>query len=630
MTARLSGKSKRPREFTIWAAALLILCELACTLFARISARPDFWYDLPLWWYLAVFTAPTLIAWAMPVAWYALGRRWRDRFTPSRKLKSALLSVAVHLVSAFCQAYLFDARGYAVALLSAAGFSLGLYRIDWFAEPSLPPSTVHGSAQWATFDYLRLRGLIGGDGLMVGFVADEGAGLETLRYNGDRHLLTFAPTRWGKGTTMIVPNLLIYGGSAIVIDPKGENALITAQARAAMGQEIHVVDPWGIAAGWGGGISRFNPLDWLVPGDPDMAENAMILADALVAKEGAGDPFWNEEAKALLHGLILYVATDAEEAGSRHLGRVRELLLLDGEDMPALFQRMYESPHRVVASAGARSLQKDEKLLASVVSSAQAHTHFLDSPRLLDSLSASDFDFAELKARKITVYLVLPSDRLETFSRWLRLLIQQALTVNARNIEIQPDKPILFMLDELASLGRLAAIKTAYGLMAGYGMQLWGVVQDATQLRDLYGEGWETFISNAGAVQYFGSRDRLSSEYFSALCGQATVTNLSMTFSRSTTWTKDGCSSTSGTSTTWSHVQRKLAFPDELARLDRGRQLVLIENHNPILAQRLPWFDDPKLKLLGRNLHLEQRSEPTCPIPAILPSSASISLVERA
>ncbi len=230
-----------------------------------------------------------------------------------------------------------------------------------------------------------------------------------LHYDRDRHLLTVSPNRSGKGTTAIIPNLLTYAGSVLVVDPKGENALITAKRRAQLNASVRLVDPWGIASATGLPAARFNPLDWLKPGDIDLTENAMLLADALVVSQGEHDQFLVEEARALLQGVILFVATDEEEAGQRHLGRVRDLLLLDGEDLPKLFQKMTESAHLVVASTGARCLQKEPKLLANVLASAQAQTHFLDSLRIRESLSTSDFQFEDLKRTTMTIYLVLPS-----------------------------------------------------------------------------------------------------------------------------------------------------------------------------------------------------------------------------
>lgn len=397
-------------------------------------------------------------------------------------------------------------------LLSIIGFFAALGY--WFGRAvkalgAVP--TTFGSSRWADIQDLDEHNVLGTGGIRLGHVI-SGNILQAVTYKGDRHCLTVAPTRSGKGTTQIIPNLLTYKGSTVIIDPKGENAKITAAARLAMGQDVQIVDPWNIANVEGFDAACFNPLDWLKAGDVDITENAMILADALVVKGQSSEAFWDQEATAFLQGLILYVATDPEEDGQRTLTRVRELTLLDGEDQQALFTRMLNSQHHIVASTGSRCLQKEEKLLSSVITTAQAHTHFLDSARIQENLSKSDFRFEDLKRKPMTIYLVLPADRLVTFAPWLRLLIQQSLTVNARNIEERPEKPVLFILDEMAALGRLSMIEQAYGLMAGYGLQIWGIVQDLNQLERIYGKGWQSFISNTGMLNYFGSSDEMTAK----------------------------------------------------------------------------------------------------------------------
>lgn len=538
-------------------------------------------YDLP-----AGLMRWVNIVWAFANG-YAIGWLFSPRGKFLRRIIKYGLAVAAMIGAFLSSSIAGEMLGYALSLIA---FLVGLFR--WWRPRDDGPMSTFGSAMWATEEYLEDKEVFGDDGLRLGFFHTR-AGPRPLHYAGDRHLLTIAPTRAGKGTTAIIPNLLTYRGSALVIDPKGENAMVTADARRAMGQTIHIVDPWMVA---GAKTSRFNPLDWLRPGDPDITENAMLLADALIVPEGHGDRFWAEEAKALLQGLILYVATDEREAGARHLGRVRELLLLDGEQLTGLFERMVDSVHHVVVSTGARCLQKEDKLLSNVLASAQAQTHFLDSPRVCESLSASDFAFEDLKRGGMTVYLVLPADRLHPFERWLRLLIQQAITVNARNVEERPERPVLFLLDEMPALGKLAAVEQAFGLMAGFGMQLWGIVQDAGQLKRIYGDGWEGFVANAGAITYHGSRDRMTADYFSALCGETTVWTLSSAISQAV----NGQSS----STTNSMAQRKLAYPDELMRLHKTVQLVLIENLHPIIGTKRRWFEDENLKRLGRNLHI--------------------------
>ncbi|WP_274379265.1 type IV secretory system conjugative DNA transfer family protein [Rhodophyticola sp. CCM32] len=274
------------------------------------------------------------------------------------------------------------------------------------------------------------------------------------------------------------------------------------------------------------------------------------------------------------------------------------------------FQYMANSPHHLVASTGARSLQKEPKLMANVMASAQAETHMLDSGRLRDSLSVSDFDFGDLKTNPTSIFLILPADRLDAFSRFLRLLVQQAITVNARNVADKPKKPVLFILDEMPALGRLSMVEQAYGLMAGFGIQLWGITQDLCQLRRVYGEDYESFIANSGAVAYFGSPDKTSTEYFAAACGTTTVWNFSSAVSSAFTsnTSKDGYSS--GTTTTYSDnraaSQRNLAYPDELRRLPLDRQLLLIENMNPIMAKKIRWYEDEELSVMGVNTHARE------------------------
>ncbi len=102
-------------------------------------------------------------------------------------------------------------------------------------------------------------------------------------------------------------------------------------------------------------------------------------------------------------------------------------------------------------------------------------------------LGRSDFRFTDLKRNNVTVFLALSPDRLSTCSRWLRLLVTQSLTDMVRDAA-SAARPILYLLDEFAALGHLAPIERAMTLMAGYGIQLWPILQDIHQLRATYGQ----------------------------------------------------------------------------------------------------------------------------------------------
>lgn len=479
-----------------------------------------------------------------------------------------------------------------------------------------------GSSRWAKREDLEQWGLLGeldkGDGLFLGEEMDDGT---PLIYRGDMHALTVAPTRTGKGATAIIPNLLRSTGSILVIDPKGENARRTAVKRAEMGQRIHIVDPWGIsmeADRYGPGVSadriaRFNPLNALDPDDPDLASDAMLLADALVV-ETDKDPFWSNEAKALIYGFILYVVTEPEEEGQRTLGRVRDILSLppapDMEEaslpgtMDEILLRMAGSKNRLVSAAAFRLSQKEAKERAGVISTAQSNTHFLDSPKIRESLSGSDFRFSDLKTGETpaTIYLVLPLDRLPTFNRWLRLLITSALIDLTRIPAREDSEPVRVILDEFAALEKLKLVETAFGTMAGLGVQLWAVTQDLSQLMRLYGDkGWQTFVSNAGVLQYFGSRDYETAKYAEHLTGMTTMRKRSISFSTSvSTGYQSGGKSTSET-TSYDDVQRPLAYADEMMTLHRDLQVLFVENRYPITARKRWWFrhnDEPAASLV--------------------------------
>lgn len=107
--------------------------------------------------------------------------------------------------------------------------------------------------------------------------------------------------------------------------------------------------------------ARINPIDWLLADPADMIERAMILADAIVVPSSGEAKFWDEEAKGLLTGLILYVATEPSEWPHRDLPRVRDLMAQDGDRLQELFARMMDSRNPVVRAAGARCAQKEEK-----------------------------------------------------------------------------------------------------------------------------------------------------------------------------------------------------------------------------------------------------------------------------
>ncbi|WP_455273802.1 type IV secretory system conjugative DNA transfer family protein [Rhizobium herbae] len=483
-----------------------------------------------------------------------------------------LANFLIHLIGGFAHgqiSYLIHAVARCLPLAFGVGGFLSTFITD------APISSDFGSFRWATGKELQTTD----DGLLIGRDPTTNT---LLRYDGPAHLLTMAPTRTGKGVGTIIPNLLTAERSVICIDPKGENARVTARAREQFGP-VHILDPFGVT---GRHSSAFNPLDMLDPGGLDIAEDANMLADALVFDEPgmAGDAHGNEAAKALIAGLILKIAV-AGSPGRRHLGTLRDYLTLAPEGFSGPLARMQDMDEAncLIARAANRHLGKPDREAAGVLSSAQRHTHFLDSPRMTAAVGRSNFRFADLKRNNVTVFLVLPLDRLSTYSRWLRLLITQSLTDMTRDPGA-PAQPVLYLLDEFAALGHLAPVERAMGLMAGYGVQLWPILQDIHQLRATYGKGAGTFLSNAAVLQVFGVNDVETAELITRSIGKTDAQYVTRSWS-------DGKSSSA------EHISaRDLINADEIKRLPEDRMILLRQGQRPAWVRKLRYYADPEFK----------------------------------
>lgn len=428
----------------------------------------------------------------------------------------------------------------------------------------------------------------------------------------DRHGITVAGSRSGKGTSFIIPNLLYYPGSVIVNDPKAELALLTAKRRRSLGQTVAIIDPFIESDLPAEALAAFNPVDIVDPSSEDAADEAGLIADALIVQEPNKESHWTQSARNLLHGVIMAVATRYPVGDpERTLIKVRELITQDFGEMT----RTRELAESIGGEQGMLSLMRDaggfsEQVAnglisksdgerSGVLSTAQEQTAFLYSPAMRRALGKSTFSIDQLKtdAKGCTVYLCLPARRMGTHSRFLRLMITVALArMEAVKAKPPRDVPVLFLLDEFAALGHMQVIERAAGLMAGYGVRLHTILQDLTQLKRDYKETWETLLGNAGLLQFFGNNDETTCQYVSNMCGK--VETVVRSFAE---LTEVQCAQDlTGVSHSTSLVP--LVHPDEVRRLfsrASSRQLIQIPNTYPMAINRAEYFREEHGSLFG-------------------------------
>lgn len=467
---------------------------------------------------------------------------------------------------------------------------------------------VHGSAQWSN----GVTAVENGRVLVSGRVLDDSYGFALgritdeippqydvdtrLRYMG--HVLTVAPSGSGKGVGAVTPTLLEYPGSTIVLDPKGELYATTSRYRRdELGHKIVVCDPFGALKSLGYDVegSRLNWLDYIDVNSPDVVNQSALLADLIVVAEGRSSDssaHFNETAKTFLRGLLVHVASLPE--GQRSMGRVRHLLTADADDFDELLIEMQtnESGQGLVQRAVNSLLATPEKERGSILSTVRRHTDFLDDKRITDALAVSDFDLNKLKKEKMTVYIVMPPDRIEINKRFLRVMF--GLAVNGvTTVAGKPDYRVLFLFDEFAQLGHMNVVEKALPIIRGFGGVFWFILQNIGQLKSNYSDNWQSFVANSGAKQFFGTSDHETAKYISETLGKTTVEfNTSNQNSGSSMGMQMSTNSGSGQSQQF--TGRDLLTPDEILKLPADKVIVMTSGKGeaPYLLDRITYYKD--------------------------------------
>jgi type IV secretion system protein VirD4 len=445
------------------------------------------------------------------------------------------------------------------------------------------PSGTFGEAAFATLDECQQAGLLNPQGLYLGLLDGQ-----PLFYSGKAHLLTVAPARQGKGTSVVIPNLLHSQTSVFVTDPKGELAAVTAAHRAErFGQDVFVLNPWGLH---GLPQHRCNPLQPLIEAAADpalirgVADEAKALALQLLPEpEDGRNRYFREGSRTILRALMLHLATRekpdlctlpemwrvlssprrlqravAEMSGSEALfGMIADL----GDDLEA---QMEDSP---------------EQFADFRQGAIQALDIFDPLGWLADSVNGSDVDFAKLKEGKTSIFLVIPQDKIATHGAWLGLVTRQAIAAVARS---KGGSEVLFVLDEFANMGKLAGLAESLTALPGLGVRVWAFVQELSELVRIYGPNTtRTVLSQAEVTQFFAVQDDGLAKSLSAALGQKTVKTKNFNLGRTD---DDEIGESLG------ETGRPLMAPDEIRQMGADEQLLFISRLPPVRAKRIPFW----------------------------------------
>ncbi len=550
-----------PQSILIGQIAIVLVTIVCGVWIATQWVAAQFAYDAylgPAWFIIR--DQPVYYPWRLFEWWYAF-----DAYAPGIFLKGGMIA---------------SGSGFVAALVAVIGSV-------WRGRQA-KNLTTYGSSRWASHKDLAKAGMLSPSGVFLGRFDDH-----YLRHDGPEHVLTFAPTRSGKGVGLVVPTLLSWTGSAVIHDIKGENWRLTAGWRSKFSYCL-LFDPTNASS------AKYNPLLEVRKGANEVRD-VQNIADILVDPEGALErrSHWEKTGHALLVGAILHVLYAEEE---KTLARVASFLSDPGRSFERTLWVMMSTnhlgetgaarTHPVVAQAARELMNKSENERSGVLSTAMSFLGLYRDPTVAEVTSKCDWRIADLidGEKPVSLYLVVPPSDISRTKPLVRLILNQIgrrLTEKLEGDAGQANqRQVLLMLDEFPALGRLDFFESALAFMAGYGLRAFLIAQSLNQIEKAYGPN-NSILDNCHVRVAFATNDERTAKRISDALGTKTEMRAMRNYAghRLAPWLAHVMVSRQETA-------RQLLTPGEVMQLPADDEVVLVSGLPPIKARKLKYYED--------------------------------------
>ena len=450
------------------------------------------------------------------------------------------------------------------------------------------PKALHGDARFATAGDLARHGLLkpSETGVIVGKLNGQ-----FVRLGGQQFVILAAPTRSGKGVGVVVPNLLDYRESVVVLDIKQENFALTSGWRASQGHEVYLFNPFAEDRR----THRWNPLTY-VSSDPAYRVSDLMSIAAMLYPDGADDQkFWVSQARNAFMAFALYLFENHDDErssgfpaqhGPPTLGAIYRISSGDGSELKPYLRKLAERPFLSgnAKTAFANLLSQADETFASILGTFKEPLNPWISPILDAATSGDDFLLTDVRKKRMTIYIGIQPNKLAESRLIVNLFFSQLINLNTR--ELPQSNPALkhqclLLMDEFTSIGKVEIIASAVSYMAGYNIRLLPIIQSMAQLDATYGrEVARTIITNHALQILYAPREQQDANDYSEMLGYTTVKRQNITrgreFSRSE-----------------SEERRALMLPQELKAMGADKEVFLYEGlPHPVLCEKIRYYRD--------------------------------------
>lgn len=444
--------------------------------------------------------------------------------------------------------------------------------------------SLYGEARFAREPEIRKAKLRADKGIIVGKNRSR-----YLIYGGQEHVLMAAPTRSGKGVGMVIPNLLNWPDSAVVLDVKQENWDITAGFRSKYGQDCFLFNPE--ARDYR--THRWNPLHYISDNPHFRITDIQAIANMIFPENDREAPIWQASARSFFLGIVLYLLETDELPVS--LGEVlRQATSGDDTHFATIIEKRNKQgrplPGECVAALS-DYLNTSDSTRSSIRKTFTSALELWFNPVIDAATSENDFDLRDLRKKRQTIYLGVAPGAVERLGPLLNLFFQQTIELNTRQLPEQNPAlkhQVLLLMDEFAALGRVNILMKGLAFIAGYGLRLLPIIQSPAQIRDIYGaDAAESFMDNHALRVIFAPKGNKDAKDISETLGDTTVKG--RTRSRN-------FGGRDSKSISESDQRRALLLPQELRGLGQNNQIIIAENCPPVLCQKIRYYQEKIFK----------------------------------
>lgn len=436
---------------------------------------------------------------------------------------------------------------------------------------------IFGHAHFANAFEVQKAGLYAEHGLILGKAYGK-----TLKLPGFEGALVVAPTGSGKTTAISIPNLLEWTGSGVFNDLKGElYRLTSAYRKTKLQNECFLWAPADVQKN----TSCYNPF-FYVSDHPDLRiRDLQLIAETLIPAAKLGDGFWYQSSREIFLTLSLYLL---ETKGAATLSKVHDLskeesffawLANEVIDHEALSKPLKQNAFSLLGA--------DEKTQKNILKDFHSRMGLFNDPLVGYATSKNDFDFRELRKKKMSIYIQIPDGDKDRLSPILTLFWAQLIHVISER-EPQADEPygVLALLDEFGNMARINKLKEGLSFLRSYRMRCIIIVQYLAQIYSIYGRYDAKGFLNSKVKVAFALNDREDAKFFSESLGNKTVK-----VSSSSVNTSHG-DHPGSRSENINFQSRPLMTSDEIMQLSDKKAIILMEARNPIKANKCYWFKD--------------------------------------